>query len=201
MIGKTETKKIVLCGREIQCTVVRSGRKTAAVQIKPDGQIIVRMPVKATENDVLRVMEKSAGWIFSHLEKAETRRSEAGGEAKKLTHEEIGRLKVTAAQVIPGRAAFYAEKLGVTYGRITVRCQRTKWGSCSSKGNLNFNCLLMLAPPEVLDSVVVHELCHRIEMNHSARFYSEVRRVFPGYDVCRKWLKQNGPSLIKRIPD
>ena len=104
-----------------------------------------------------------------------------------------------ASEIIPQRVRYYAEKLGVTYGRITIRNQKTKWGSCSSKGNLNFNCLLMAAPPEVLDSIIVHELCHRIHMDHSKNFYNEIYRVFPEYDKCDRWLKDNGGSLIKRM--
>ena len=87
----------------------------------------------------------------------------------------------------------------MTYGRITIRAQHTRWGSCSSKGNLNFNCLLMLAPPEVLESVVVHELCHRIEMNHGPRLYAAVYRVFPEYDKCNRWLKAHGAALQARM--
>ena len=89
--------------------------------------------------------------------------------------------------------------MGVTYGRITIRSQHTLWGSCSSKGNLNFNCLLMLTPPEVLDYVVVHELCHRKEMNHSARFWAEVEHVLSDYEIRRKWLRENGTALISRL--
>jgi len=87
----------------------------------------------------------------------------------------------------------------VTYGRITIRNQKTRWGSCSSKGNLNFNCLLMLAPPEVLDYVVVHELCHRMEMNHSKRFWSLVETVLPDYREQEKWLKGEGAVLLRRM--
>ena len=93
----------------------------------------------------------------------------------------------------------FAPLVGVTYGRITIRSQHTLWGSCSSKGNLNFNCLLMLTPPEVLDYVVVHELCHRKEMNHSARFRAEVEHVLPDYEIQRKWLRENGTALIFRL--
>ena len=93
---------------------------------------------------------------------------------------------------------YYAPKVGVVYGSITIRCQKSRWGSCSSKGNLSFNCLLMLAPPEIIDSVVVHELCHRKEMNHSAAFYAHVLRVFPEYWTWRRWLKENGPALLLR---
>ncbi|MBQ6684544.1 MAG: M48 family metallopeptidase, partial [Firmicutes bacterium] len=90
------------------------------------------------------------------------------------------------------RVAHYAPLVGVDYGRITIRNQKTRWGSCSSQGNLNFNCLLMLFPDEVIDSVVVHELCHRKHMNHSAKFYKEVERVFPEYRKWHQWLNENG---------
>ena len=116
-----------------------------------------------------------------------------------LSMNEIRALADQALKVIPERVKYYAPKVGVTYGRITIRNQRSKWGSCSSKGNLNFNCLLMLTPPEVLDSVVVHELCHRKEMNHSEKFYSEVLRVFPDYWKWDKWLKENGNLLMMRM--
>jgi hypothetical protein len=104
-----------------------------------------------------------------------------------------------ALKEIPPRVRHYADLFGVTYGRITVRNQTTKWGSCTAKGNLNFNCLLMLAPREVLDSVIVHELAHRKHMDHSKQFYEEVLKVFPDYHKWDKWLKDNGGILIKRM--
>ena len=120
-------------------------------------------------------------------------------EKKKLTEAEIDELKARAAKVIPERVAYFAGIVGVSYGRITIRCQKTRWGSCSSKGNLNFNCLLMLAPPEVLDSVVVHELCHLKEMNHSKAFYDEVLRAYPNYREDHQWLKEHGSELMSRV--
>ena len=94
------------------------------------------------------------------------------------------------------RVAKYASIVGVTIGRITIRSQRRHWDSCSAKGNLNFNCLLMLAPSEVLDYVVVHELCHRKYMNHSKQFWAEVAKVMPDYKKCERWLKEEGSLLI-----
>ena len=94
--------------------------------------------------------------------------------------------------------AYYASIIGVSYGKVTIRKQKTRWGSCSARGDLNFNCLLMLTPPEVIDSVVVHELCHRKEMNHSRKFYGEVLRAFPDYRKWDKWLKDNGRMLLMR---
>ena len=118
---------------------------------------------------------------------------------KKLSQAEIDELKARAAEVIPARVSYYAQIVGVEYGRITIRCQKTRWGSCSSKGNLNFNCLLMLAPPEVLDSVVVHELCHLKVMNHSQAFYDEVLRAYPNYKQDHQWLKEHGGELMARV--
>jgi len=120
---------------------------------------------------------------------------------KKLTQQELDALKKEAKLLIPERVRYFAAKLGITYGRIAIRAQRSRWGSCSSKGNLNFNCLLMLAPTEVTDSVVVHELCHRKEMNHSDRFYREVLRVFPDYWKWDRWLKDHGRELMERLPE
>jgi predicted metal-dependent hydrolase len=89
--------------------------------------------------------------------------------------------------------------VGVTYGRITIRNQRSRWGSCSGKGNLNFNCLLMLTPSHVIDYVVVHELCHRLEMNHSPAFWAQVERVLPDYRKSREWLREHEKELIGRL--
>ena len=101
--------------------------------------------------------------------------------------------------MIPDRVRHYADLIGVSYGRITIRNQKSKWGSCSAKGNLNFNCLLMLCPSEVLDYVVIHELCHRKEMNHSPKFWAEVEKYVPDHKTQRKWLKDEGSKLIARI--
>ena len=99
---------------------------------------------------------------------------------------------------IPERVKYYAEVIGVDYGRITIRCQKTRWGSCSSKGNLNFNCLLMLMPSEVIDYVVVHELCHIKQMNHSKAFWKEVEKVLPNYRKSAVWLKNEGSRIMMR---
>ena len=85
--------------------------------------------------------------------------------------------------------------MGVTYGRISIRSQKTRWGSCSAKGNLNYNWKLMLCPERVQDYVVVHELAHRKEMNHSPAFWAEVEKILPDYRERRKWLKTYGQTV------
>ena len=174
--------------------VIRSNRKSMAVEIKLN-KLIIRAPMQATNEDINSFMPKNKAWIEKNLAKAQAQQ-QAAASIKKLTMDEIRQLADKALEIIPGRVNYYAPLVGVTYGRITIRNQRSKWGSCSSKGTLNFNCLLMLTPPEVIDSVVVHELCHRKEMNHSDRFYSEVLRVFPDYWKWDRWLKDNGNILM-----
>lgn len=177
--------------------VIRSKRRTIGAEIK-NGKLIIRAPLQATNEDINRFMLQNKKWFDTHLAKAQAREN-AKKEIHKLTQDEIVALANRALEVIPKRVAHYAPLVGVTYGRITIRRQKSRWGSCSSKGNLNFNCLLMLTPPEVIDSVVVHELCHRKEMNHSAKFYTEVLRVFPTYREQDKWLKENGDILMAML--
>ena len=123
----------------------------------------------------------------------------ARAQEPKLTEEELAALVKQAKKVIPPRVAERARQIGVTYGRIAIRKQKSLWGSCSAKGNLNFNCLLMLCPEDVLDYVIVHELCHRKELNHSVRFWAEVARILPDYKQPLKWLKNEGQTIISRI--
>ena len=95
-----------------------------------------------------------------------------------------------AKQIIPKRVAYYAEQMGEAYGDIRIKDVKSRWGSCSSKRNLNFNWRLVLAPMEMLDYVVVHELCHLKEMNHSPAFWRLVEAVLPDYKKRRAWLKE-----------
>ncbi len=179
--------------------VIRSRRRTMGAEIKGT-RLIIRAPLYATNRSIERFVRQHEDWIIAHLAKA-LEREKARQACRKLTPEELKALKIQARKVIRKRVAYYAPIVGVSYGTVSIRSQRTKWGSCSAKGNLSFNCLLMLAPTEVLDSVVVHELCHRKEMNHSKRFYAEVLRVFPEYRKWNKWLKENGWLLTASLDD
>ena len=177
--------------------LIRSRRKTLAVEYR-GGKMLVRAPLLATKGQIDRFLAAHREQIEAYLEKERARETECAG-IQKLTPEAHKALVERAKEVIPRRVAYYAPLVGVDYGRVTVRSQRTRWGSCSAKGNLSFNCLLMLAPPKVLDGVVVHELCHRREPNHSPRFYAEVLRVLPDYRTHEKWLKENGRLLLARL--
>lgn len=177
--------------------IIRSNRKTVSVQIRSDGTILVRAPLFMPEREIRRFLNEKSDWIGKH--QAKVAENQAAAEAAPLGDEDIRALAVQAKKDIPERVKRFAPIMGVTYGRITIRNQATRWGSCSSAGNLNFNCLLMLAPEAVRDYVVVHELAHRRHMNHSAAFWAEVARILPDYKIRVKWLKDNGGALIARM--
>ncbi len=181
--------------------IIRSQRKTISVEITPELRVLVRAPWRMKTADIERFISDKAGWIDAHLEEMRRRNEERAGRetVTPFTAEELNALADKAKQVIPDRVAYFAPLVGVEYGRIAIRDQRTRWGSCSAKGNLNFNCLLVLTPPEVLDYVVVHELCHLRELNHSPRFWAEVRSIMPDHADKRRWLKENGSGLIERL--
>ena len=180
---------------KIPYRLVCSARKTVAIQITPAGEVILRCPNRYPIREAEAFLESKRHWIEVHLEKI--------AEAEKLppfSAEQLGELTCQAKQDLPQRVKYFAPLVGTTYSRITIRSQRSRWGSCSGKGNLNFNCLLMLCPEEVRDYVVIHELCHRIEGNHSPRFWAEVEKICPDYQRHRIWLKENGGKLIARLP-
>lgn len=179
----------------VNVEVIQSNRKTMSIQVRKTGQVVVRAPLWMKKSDIDKLVCKKEMWIKKHLEEFERQKENPENQIRTST-QEIEILVQKAKKVLPQKVAYYAEKVGVTYGRITIRNQKTRWGSCSSKGNLNFNCLLMKAPEEVQDYVVVHELCHRKQMNHSKDFWAEVEKVFPEYKKQEKWLKTKGSALI-----
>ncbi len=185
--------------KNVMVKVIRSKRKTMSIQLKPDGSIMVRAPRWMRDRDIESFLQEKRAWIEKHRRAMQERQAQMEGLVP-YTEAEIRALVKRAREVITQKVRYYAPMVGVDYGRITIRCQRSRWGSCSSKGNLNFNCLLVLLPEDVIDSVVVHELCHRKQMNHSAAFYKEVERVYPEYKRCNKWLKENGPLYLERLP-
>lgn len=177
--------------------VIRSNRKTLSLQITPDGAVVVRAPLRLPQREIERFLREKSDWIEKHL--AMVLADKAAGKDAPLSLEDIERLANEALKDLPPRVRRFAAVMGVSYGRITIRNQKGRWGSCSSTGNLNFNCLLMLAPEEVRDYVVVHELSHRKHMDHSADFWSEVAAALPDYRAKEKWLKMEGKILLARM--
>ena len=146
-------------------------------------------------------MQKNREWIRRTQAQLQNRAREQKDYRERLpewTKEDYEKHQELARQVLQRRAEYYARQMQVSYGRVAVKDQKTRWGSCSAKGNLNFNWRLILAPGEVLDYVVVHELAHRREMNHSVRFWNLVESVLPDYQQRKRWLKENGDRLMGR---
>lgn len=185
----------------VSCTLVRSARRTIAIQISPDGSVAVRAPRRCSRAVLDEFVAEKREWIMRkqvELRERAALRQEKEEEQPRLSEAEYQRYRELAGRVIARRAEEYASQMQVTYKRITIRDQKTRWGSCSVKGNLNFNWRLILAPEEVLDYVVVHELAHLKEMNHSGRFWKQVETVMPDFAKHRLWLKQNGDMLMGR---
>lgn len=182
---------------ELHVEIIRSRRKTYSISVDQDGRVTMRAPLRAPKSEIQRLLTEREDWIRWHVEKMKRNREKLEeSDIPSLTEAGLNRLTEEARAYLPGRVAYYASVMGISYGRITIRHQKSRWGSCSSAGNLNFNCLLMLAPAEVIDYVVVHELCHRRYMNHSREFWDEVGKYMPDYKEKEKWLKDHGRELM-----
>lgn len=176
--------------------LIRARRKTLSIRITQEGNLEIRAPLGMPKGEIEAFLKEKAQWIETH--RAKVLAEYAQGQEAPLGEEEILTLAEQMRQRLPEKLNRHAASMGVTFGRVTIRCQQTRWGSCSSRGNLNFNCLLMLAPEEVLDYVVVHELAHRKQMNHSALFWQEVAGECPDYKKSLRWLKDRGGALLSR---
>lgn len=183
---------------EYNVEVRRSKRKSAAIKITADMQIVVFVPLYVSDNEIERMVISKSKWIDEHMLKVQSTIAERS-KLEKITFEQVKELADQAVEYIPKRVKYYAEKENFVYNKITIKNLVSRWGSCSTKGNLNFNCLLMLTPDYVIDYIVVHELCHLREMNHSEKFWAEVEKIMPDYQRAELWLKQNGGNLISRM--
>ena len=180
--------------------IKKSRRTTISVQITPDQKLLVKAPAYTSIKEVEDFLREKRDWIIKQINRTKVT-SQQAAQMGILSDKEIRKLKRDAKKIIPERVEYYAKLSGITYNRIFIRLQKSRWGSCSIEGNLNFNALLALMPLGVLDSVVVHELCHRRHMDHSKAFYDEVLKIFPDYKKWDKWLKQNGPVYQMRVEE
>lgn len=171
--------------------IIYSSRKTLAIQITPDGKVKVRAPKHTPASVIEHLLTEKESWILKHTKSS----VHSTPHPQPLTARERDRYREIARAIFAQKVSYYAAIMNVTYNRISIREQKTRWGSCSSLGNLNFNWRLIFAPEEVVDYVVVHELAHRIEMNHSKAFYHIIESVLPDYKRSQKWLRDNGQSL------
>lgn len=175
----------------MKVTIIKSRRKTIAIQVNSDLSVTVRAPYGVTEKYIEEFLNKNEAWISKQMNEIKVKKkSVESGNVENVTLDKIKALADQALEIIPTRVEYFARIIGVTYGNITIRNQKTRWGSCSSKGNLNFNYQLYYLPDELLDYVVIHELAHRRYMDHSKEFWDEVEKYCPDYRERRQQLKK-----------
>lgn len=173
--------------------IIRSNRRTIAITVLRDSKVLVKAPMRYPLEELEKFVDSKERWI---LEKQSVVRIKQHNhaEAKKLSAGMLNQngitYRETARNAIVPRVVFYAKLMQVHFNGIRIKEQKSRWGSCSSKGNLNFNWRLVLMPQEVLDYVVVHELCHLRHMNHSREFWAYVEEIMPDYRRWKKWLKE-----------
>jgi predicted metal-dependent hydrolase len=167
-------------------TLIRSRRKTLALEITRDCRILVRAPLRASAAQIDAFVAKHSGWLARNLERQKQHLASA---PQPPTAEEIGALKAAARAILPGKTAYWSRRMGVTPTGLRITSARKRYGSCSSKNSLCFSCFLMRYPEEAIDLVVVHELCHILEKNHGPRFYALLEQYLPDYKERKKLLK------------
>lgn len=181
-------------GRLVEVQVRESARaRRARIVVAPGRPPEVVVPLRTSERTIRALLDQHEGWLARQLARAR----EPQLTLEPMTERE-GRAR--ARELVHKLAAVEAPRLGVPFGRIAIRDQRTRWGSCSSRGTLSFNWRLVLAPLEVAEYVVVHELCHLREPNHSPRFWQLVAAARPGYREQRRWLAEHGWELQAYTP-
>ena len=171
----------------MEYTLVYEKRKTLSLTVRPDLTVLVKAPRGLSKTEIERFVLSHETWI----ENAKQRQKKRAETEKKLTEQRIAELRALAAAELPRRVAYFAEILGVQPTGVKITSAKTRFGSCSGKNSLCFSWRLMLYPPEAVDYVVVHELAHIKEKNHSAAFYKVVESVLPDYKARVKMLKEN----------
>jgi len=165
--------------------LVRTARKTLALYVRRDGRLEVRAPLRTSREQIDEFVRNKRDWI----EKTR-RRLSAGRRIVRLTKKEEAAYKQQAKAYLQQKCRHFSEVMGVRHGEVRISGAKTRWGSCSRKGTINFTYRLMFVPEELADYVVVHELAHLKEMNHSGRFWYVVEQVMPDYRARRKKLRE-----------
>lgn len=166
--------------------LIRSRRKTLALEITTDCRVLVRAPMRLSKEHIDAFVARHEDWIARHLER---QRQKAASAPPAPTPEDIQALKEKARAVLPEKVAYWSAKMGVAPTGLKITSARKRYGSCSGKNSLCFSCFLMNSPEEAVDLVVVHELCHIREKNHGPRFYALLERYLPDYKERKKLLR------------
>ena len=169
-----------------QYELIRSRRKTLALEITADGRVLVRAPMRLPQERIDIFVEQHTDWIARHLER---QRQRAAQMPPAPTQEEIRALKEQAQAVLPEKVAFWSQRMGVAPTGIKITTARKRYGSCSGKNSLCFSCFLMNYPEKAVELVVVHELCHIKVRNHGPELYALLEQYLPDHRERKKLLK------------
>lgn len=165
--------------------LIRSRRKTLALEITGEGRLLVRAPMRCSQARIDAFVSAHAGWIEKHLS---IQRQRAASRPPAPTEAETAALKARARAELPPKIAAWSQKMGVAPTGFKVTAARKRYGSCSGKNSLCFSCFLMDCPEAAVELVVVHELCHILEKNHGPRFYALLERYLPDWRERKKLL-------------
>lgn len=162
--------------------IIRSDRRSVSLIVR-EGRVVVRAPFRMSDKLVKEFVAKHRDWIERNIQKSK----ENSDKFATLSDEDVKKLRDNARVFLTEKTKYFANIMGVKYGRITITGARTRFGSCNSKGDISYSYRVMLYPESAIEYVVVHELAHILEMNHSKRFYAIVERILPDYKE-RRWL-------------
>lgn len=180
-------KKIKIKNKSIEYTLRRRrGSRSMRLAIYPDGAFVVTAPKWYPVYVIKRFLKEKADWIFEKLKDVDFK---ALADKKKAEGSNYKKQKEPARIIIAERIKFFNQFYNFEYKRVSIKNQKTCWGSCSRKGNLNFNYKIINLPEELRDYIIVHELCHLRELNHSKRFWEIVANTVPDYKLLRNKLK------------
>ncbi len=166
--------------------LIRSRRRTLALEITKDCRVLVRAPMRLSKARIDAFVTQHEAWIICHLER---QRQRAASAPPSPTQAEIQALKEQAWAILPEKVAYWSEKMGLVPTGLKITAARKRYGSCNGKNSLCFSCFLMNCPEEAVDLVVVHELCHIQEKNHGPRFYALLEQYLPDYRERKKLLR------------
>ena len=172
----------------INYKIIRSKRKTLSIYIRPEGNIEIRAPLKVSKAYIDSFVDSKSDWIYKTL--ACLAEKESKRKVIRISPNEEKEYFAKALTCFQNKCSYFAKKMGVEYQKIKVNKAKTRWGSCNSKGNINFTYRLIFAPEDLIDYVVIHELAHLKEMNHSNRFWEVVEEIIPDYKERRRRLNE-----------
>lgn len=170
--------------KDIQYRIIRSKRKSLALEVTRNAEVIVRAPLNMPETRITEFLFQRYEWIKKAIQKQKQRANKYN-----LSADELKCLMEKAAQIIPGRVEYYSKIMNLYPTAVKINFARTRFGSCSPKNSINFSAYLMLFPTTAVDYVVVHELAHIKYKNHQKEFYSLIEKYMPDYKNRAKLLK------------